>query len=654
VNQFESDVADNLLTINELDLNDENMLKNRVSNEQNVIESWMQEDEPDQGNKTENVASIVLAHQNMTEKIVAGDNLTNILQSVENVITLESPGDYSSTIVDEHFNLPNEMVPELSASTAQYVSTEDELANMKVDNSVVLIKPNEMNASQSFDPFDDKSDAFWNNFATVSEDPFVNNSGNNSVTALYSWKNDLSNNVVESRVVDPTLSDTSDLVNDTLPKPPDQNTIDILAKYLPANPEQKLSNDLLEHDTSLPNSKLAQDSLYEKTVTDEEEEALDDYESHLTVDPLGTKMKYSFTAPVIDDSADDSSIYDDYLTKKNEIVTVADDLVSKALDESKIAYSQDDTVQANDVVPLNSDDTDSDEQHPTEFEVSGSNYPLNATPEDFTSLKPTINQEFSESKDDAWITDSDKKPQKTLLLGDEPWELDLPTTKSSTSLQAQVTDEKGPFLTQTDSYTNFFTDAFNPPNKSATTTTTNDTKFASVSGDEEEPDNYDVYFKSTANAVQDEQKPFAETVRFDNVENQSVTGEDTLESSTSSSSSNASAINEMDVTPTFNSYDADRITHHMENIPSTINTKDEIKEKDRLELESTNNQKIVKEIPTEPLNKTVEITASNATYRAHSHLPSDDGVENKPPVLTNVEIRKPSGNSLKLNMKDDY
>ncbi|CAF1627057.1 unnamed protein product, partial [Didymodactylos carnosus] len=108
VNQFESDVADNLLTINELDLNDENMLKNRVSNEQNVIESWMQEDEPDQSNKAGDVESVVPEHpgQNIDEKqhAISDSNFYQQTTDVDNNILQPPMSEPTEQHLEYHYD----------------------------------------------------------------------------------------------------------------------------------------------------------------------------------------------------------------------------------------------------------------------------------------------------------------------------------------------------------------------------------------------------------------------------------------------------------------------------------------------------------------------------------------------------------------------
>ncbi|CAF3714925.1 unnamed protein product, partial [Didymodactylos carnosus] len=556
-------------------------------------------------------------------KDVSIENLVSIVIANNNIFSNHIPVEHLAQIIQQ---VKSQQQP-LISSTELHILDDEELSNMRKDDHALPTNSNEMNVSQNLDPFDPKFSTPWNNFTTVSQDPFENSLATHPEHSSDPWKYDNSNNQLESAaVVDPMsfFTNTVDFTDDNFIQPLDQNMTDILANYLPISSGQQHSNNSLNH------SSTPIDKLNRTTTPTDEDDSFSDFKARLPVDQLGTKMKYSFTAPVIDDSADESSTYDDQSVKKNEIGAAADDQVLKTPNQSEIIHSQTDKIQT-----IDSDDTDSDDQQPTDFEISGSDYPLNADAEDFTSVKSNLNQQSSPNKDDAWTTNNEQKTQKTLLLGDEPWELDLPSTKSPSTPQLQKT---------TDPHTNFFMDTFNPTNKSPTpSASTEDSKTAAALDDVEEQDDYDNYFKSINAAKHDQQLPL-KTVRFDdNVENRPITPKDSLEatSSSSSSSSDVSADNEVDINSPSDLHDADRITYHMENIPSVTNGKDEIIEMNRFDKERMSDQYLSKKTPTEPLHETTEITATNI-YRTNTESSSDEEVETKPSTVSKVNIHKPS------------
>ncbi|CAF4409958.1 unnamed protein product, partial [Didymodactylos carnosus] len=108
VNQLKSDVPDNLLTINEPDQYDENILKSGVSHEQSLIESWMQEDEPDQSNKAGDVESVVPEHlgQNIDEKqhAISDSNFYQQTTDVDNNILQPPMSEPTEQHLEYHYD----------------------------------------------------------------------------------------------------------------------------------------------------------------------------------------------------------------------------------------------------------------------------------------------------------------------------------------------------------------------------------------------------------------------------------------------------------------------------------------------------------------------------------------------------------------------
>ncbi|CAF0786531.1 unnamed protein product [Adineta steineri] len=289
-------------------------------------------------------------------------------------------------------------------------------------------------------------------------------------------------------------------------------------------------------------------------------------------------MKYTLTAPVIDDSGDDSSTIEDYFsTRKNDssITTNAKINEEPAADIEDITWREQEEIETNE-----QENFFSKKARLSQFEVFASDQPLNS-PEiesKFSNINTQFGNDFNEfsqlqqSTDDnaAWISvDKSSEMVKSNNFGDnEPWELEdhgeekitpVPTTMRLSAFNDNefATNEKR------NSQNNFFSDSFNPP-----TFTEND----SNNNKENSPDHF---IKKQTNEDIDQSIP--KSVRFDDrIQNirSPTPPTDILNESKSSTKSDSDDIDIDDISPSFETGN-DQITDHtMETSYVNVDTTD--------------------------------------------------------------------------------
>ncbi|CAF0999358.1 unnamed protein product [Rotaria sordida] len=262
-------------------------------------------------------------------------------------------------------------------------------------------------------------------------------------------------------------------------------------------------------------------------------------------------MKYTLTAPVLDDSGDDSSFQEDYfMSHKNESSIVTNTKVDEEPIKTKDLTSTDE----NEIETDEQNNIFSQRTHSLEFEAFASDQPLDSSEIEskFPNITAQFNDEFDESSqqqqqqpstDDntPWIT-IEKTPetiQTSSINKDEPWELE-------DSGEENITPEKSNL------HKNYFSDSFNVP--TAIEKHPNDDK-----------DNYDDYFTKQQLNENIEQSLTKNAYDDDNKENMQTTTslKDNINATESSTTSDSDIVEVNDIAPNVETIN-DRITDHMQ------------------------------------------------------------------------------------------
>ncbi|CAF3370431.1 unnamed protein product [Rotaria sp. Silwood1] len=279
-------------------------------------------------------------------------------------------------------------------------------------------------------------------------------------------------------------------------------------------------------------------------------------------------MKYTLTAPVFDDSGDDSSFQEDYfMSHKNESSIEMNTKVNE------------EPIKTKDLASADENDVEADEQnifsqkgHSLQFEAFASDQPLDSSENDskFANITAQFNEfdessQLQQSTDDntPWIT-IEKTPetvQTSSISKDEPWELEdsgeeniTPgfTTTTTTTQHSEAFDDNELSTTEKSNLHNYFSDSFNTPI----------TIEKHPSDDKENHDDYFTKHQLNENAEQS----LAKSAHFDdNKENvQAVTSlKENLNASEPSTTSDSDIVEVNYVAPSFETV-GDHITDHMQ------------------------------------------------------------------------------------------
>ncbi|CAF3218399.1 unnamed protein product [Rotaria socialis] len=190
---------------------------------------------------------------------------------------------------------------------------------------------------------------------------------------------------------------------------------------------------------------------------------------------VNNMMKYTLTAPVIDDSGDDSSFQEDFFNlHKNESSTV---------EHTKI---NEEPIKAEDSAPTETNAFEVDDENnifshnarSVQFEAFASDQPLDTSEIEskFSNIITEINNEVDESShqltndNSPWITvdNTSETMQTDGPNKDEPWELEdsteeklPPTFTKASQLSAAFNDNEFSTTDKSDLQQNFFSDSFN-------------------------------------------------------------------------------------------------------------------------------------------------------------------------------------------------
>ncbi|UJR15839.1 hypothetical protein I4U23_002765 [Adineta vaga] len=298
------------------------------------------------------------------------------------------------------------------------------------------------------DPFDQKFDSVWSQHFEVPDDTTNENLFDNET------KHDF----------DPWLTTTTEVNKNEDPMMMFSKTFDDVDLFSSTNNPIKTNQETEDDETStfsdyIPPSILTNSMKATTAVND--------------------LMKYTLTAPVIDDSGDDNSTFNDSFTfRKNEssssapAVTTADTNVDE---ESN--GTEDITFRESN----NQEDFFANNSRLSHFEAFASDQPLHSPEFDskFASIPNQFNDNFNQSSsspqqstdDNApWISvDKSFETVESNAIGDnEPWELEdhkeenLTPVPTTTRLSA-FDDSEFSSTKELDSNQNFFSDSFNPP-----------------------------------------------------------------------------------------------------------------------------------------------------------------------------------------------
>ncbi|CAF4232786.1 unnamed protein product [Rotaria sp. Silwood2] len=274
-------------------------------------------------------------------------------------------------------------------------------------------------------------------------------------------------------------------------------------------------------------------------------------------------MKYTLTAPVFDDSGDDSSFQEDYfMSHKNESSVETNNKFDEEPAKTKDITSTDE----NEVEIDAHNNIFSQKGHSLQFEAFASDQPLDSSDNElkFANITAQFNEfdessQLQQSTDDntPWIT-IDKTPetvQTSSISKDEPWELEdsgeeniAPGFPTTTPYSDAFNDNEFSTTEKTNLPTNYFSDSFNAP-------------ITTEKHPSDDKENYDDYFTKQQLNENTEQS-LAKSAHFDDNQKNvqaSTSLKDNLNASESSTTSDSDIVEVNEIAPTF-----ETISDHMQ------------------------------------------------------------------------------------------
>ncbi|CAF2048820.1 unnamed protein product [Rotaria magnacalcarata] len=283
---------------------------------------------------------------------------------------------------------------------------------------------------------------------------------------------------------------------------------------------------------------------------------------------VNNMMKYTLTAPVIDDSGDDSSFQEDFFSlHKNESSTVEHTKINEEpIQTKKSAPTETNAFEVDDENNIFSHNARS-----VQFEAFASDQPLDTSEigSKFSNIITEINNEVDESSqqltndNSPWITvdNTFETVQTDGPNKDEPWELEdsteeklTPALTKASQLSAAFNDNEFSTTDKSDLQKNFFSDSFNAPT---------------------DIENYDNYFTKQELNGNTEETSGENTHIGINKENLPIgtTLKDNVNASESPATSDSDVIEVNDITTDFETIN-DRNTDPMQTSYVNINEKD--------------------------------------------------------------------------------